>query len=99
MIERFHNFIAKFIFGWILFWIFWTYAIASGSPENELFAWVIETWGSHDLNIVWWVLMSIIMLWVIALIATEKVQRTLVVFFVATWLIFTTYTLLYPYTT
>ncbi len=59
----------------------------------QAFASASASWVVPELNIVSWVIMWLIMLWVIALIATEKVQRTLVVFFVATWLIFLTYTL------
>ena len=54
---------------------------------------VSANWWWVELNMFSWIMMSIIMMWVIMLIATEKVQRTLVVFFVASVLIFSTYTL------
>ncbi len=49
------------------------------------------THNPNAFNIAVWILVSLIMFLVITLVATEKVNRTLVVFFIATSLIFMTY--------
>jgi len=76
----------------IILWLVWI-CLSLGIFSPQAFA-SASVWGiAPELNIFSGILMGVIMLIVIALIATEKVQRTLVVFFVATWLIFITYTL------
>lgn len=71
---------------WALFGIFMSIGVfASGSTE-------VVAHGSSAFSIVSGIFMTLVMFLVITLVATEKVHRTLVVFFIAASLLFLNYT-------
>lgn len=71
---------------WALFGgLIYTGVFASGSAE-------IAAHGSSAFSIASWIFMTLVMFLVITLVATEKVHRTLVVFFIAASLLFLNYT-------
>lgn len=80
----------RIIFSVILSFLCITGVFASGAaPET---AWAVAEHGSSAFSIASWVFMTLVMFLVITLVATEKVHRTLVVFFIAASLLFLNYT-------
>jgi len=77
----------KIIFGSILGNIFLTTSVFASSAAIT----TVTTHSPNAFNIAVWVLVSLVMFLVITLVATEKVHRTLVVFFIAAALMFLTY--------
>jgi Na+/H+ antiporter NhaD/arsenite permease-like protein len=75
----------KIIIGALLGWAIFAGVFASGSTE-------IAAHGSSAFSIASGIFMTLVMFLVITLVATEKVHRTLVVFFIAASLLFLNYT-------
>lgn len=78
--------VRKLIIAALLWWAMCAGVFASGSAE-------VAAHGSSAFSIISGIFMTLVMFLVITLVATEKVHRTLVVFFIAASLLFLNYTL------